>query len=90
MIKIRRIAGALGAEVEGADLSKPLTGAQVAQLRQAWLEHLVLFFRDQPLSSEQYLAFAQCFGTPTDYPLLPGSRVHGLLLRSSGTFLERF
>jgi alpha-ketoglutarate-dependent taurine dioxygenase len=72
MIKVRRIAGALGAEVDGVDLSKPLSGTEVTQLRQAWLEHLVLFFRDQPLSSEQYLAFAQYFGTPTDYPLLKG------------------
>ena len=72
MIKVRRIAGALGAEVEGIDLSKPLSGTEITQLRQAWLEHLVLFFRDQPLSSEQYLAFAQYFGTPTGYPLLKG------------------
>lgn len=72
MITMRRIAGALGAEVDGVDLSKPLPVAQVAELRRAWLENLVLFFRDQPLTPTQYLAFAECFGTPTDYPLLKG------------------
>jgi len=105
MIKIRRIAGALGAEVEGIDLSKPLSATEVRLLRRAWLEHLVLFFRDQPLSCEQYLAFAQCFGTPTDYPLLKGiegfpkiievkklehERVNfGGLWHSDTTYLER-
>ena len=72
MITVRRIAGALGAEVEGVDLSKLLPAAQVGELRRAWLENLVLFFRDQPLTPMQYLAFAECFGTPTDYPLLKG------------------
>jgi taurine dioxygenase len=72
MITVRRIAGALGAEVEGIDLSEPLSAAQVAELRRAWLDNLVLFFRDQPLTSAQYLAFAECFGTPADYPMLNG------------------
>jgi taurine dioxygenase len=72
MIAFRKIAGALGAEVEGVDLSRPLAAETVAELRRAWLEHLVLFFRDQPLTSAQYIAFAERFGTPTDYPLLKG------------------
>ena len=72
MITVKPIAGALGAEVEGVDLSRPLNPALVAQLRQAWLQHLVIFFRDQPLTSEQYLAFSQHFGAPADYPMLKG------------------
>jgi taurine dioxygenase len=72
MITVRRIAGALGAEVEGVDLSKPLHASLAEELRRAWLENLVLFFRDQPLTCAQYLAFAESFGTPTDYPLLKG------------------
>jgi taurine dioxygenase len=72
MITVKPIAGALGAEVEGVDLSRPLDPAVVTELRQAWLQHLVIFFRDQPLTSEQYLAFAQHFGAPADYPMLKG------------------
>ncbi len=72
MITLRRIAGSLGAEVEDVDLSKPLSAGLVAELRRAWLENLVLFFRDQPLTPAQYLSFAQDFGTPADYPLLKG------------------
>ena len=63
---IHPVAGALGAEVSGLDLARPLDDATVAALRQAWLEHLVLFFRDQDLSPAQFLAFARRFGEPID------------------------
>ncbi|HVC29989.1 MAG TPA: TauD/TfdA family dioxygenase, partial [Steroidobacteraceae bacterium] len=71
-IEVKRIAGALGAEVSGVDLSKPLSDELAAELRRAWLEHLVLFFRNQDLSPEQYLAFARRFGKPVEYPFVKG------------------
>lgn len=72
MIEIRRIADALGAEVSGVDLSSPLPADTVSALRAAWLEHLVLFFRDQPLTPAQFMAFAERFGTPVEYPMVRG------------------
>jgi taurine dioxygenase len=69
---IHPVAGALGAEVSGVDLARPLDDATVAALRQAWLEHLVLFFRDQDLSPAQFLAFARRFGEPIEYPFVRG------------------
>jgi len=71
-LQIRRVAGALGAEIAGVDLSRPLDEAQVAAIRRAWLEHLVIFFRDQPLSPEAYLAFARRLGEPVEYPFVKG------------------
>ncbi len=71
-IEVRRIAGALGAEVFGVDLAQPLADSQAAALRRAWLEHLVIFFRDQPLAPAQFMAFAGRFGEPVDYPYLKG------------------
>src|SRR5688572_9726485 len=71
-LEIRKIAGALGAEVHGVDLSQPLADAQKAELRRAWLEHLVLFFRDQPLAPEQFMAFARAWGEPIEYPFVKG------------------
>jgi taurine dioxygenase len=71
-IGIHPVAGALGAEVSGLDLARPLDDATVAALRQAWLEHLVLFFRDQNLSPAQFLAFARRFGEPIEYPFVRG------------------
>ena len=56
-IVVRRLAGALGAEIEGVDLSQDLDAETIAALRRAWLEHLVIFFHDQPLSPAALLAF---------------------------------
>jgi taurine dioxygenase len=71
-MKAKRVAGALGAEVSGVDLSRPLSEAQAAELRCAWLEHLVLFFREQPLTPAQFMAFAERLGEPVEYPMVKG------------------
>lgn len=71
-IEVRPIAGALGAEIHGVDIGRPLDGALVAELRQAFLDHLVIFFRNQTLTPQQQLAFAQRFGEPVEYPQLKG------------------
>ncbi|MEN9589563.1 MAG: (R)-phenoxypropionate/alpha-ketoglutarate-dioxygenase, partial [Pseudomonadota bacterium] len=49
-IKVQPLAGALGAEVFGIDLSAELDPATFAEVRQAHLEHLVIFFREQNAS----------------------------------------
>jgi len=72
MMQARRIAGALGAEVSGIDLARPLADAEIAELRRLWLEHLVLFFRGQALDERQYMAFAERLGEPVEYPLVKG------------------
>jgi alpha-ketoglutarate-dependent taurine dioxygenase len=71
-VQVVPIAGALGAEVEGVDLAADLDDATVAGLRQAWLQHLVLFFRDQDLPPARFLAFARRFGEPIEYPFVKG------------------
>ena len=71
-LSIEPVAGALGAEISGVDLSAPLSDDTVAALRRAWLEHLVIFFRDQPLTPAQFLAFARRFGEAIEYPFVKG------------------
>ena len=71
-IVVRRVAGALGAEVSGVDLSHDLAPETVAALRQALLDHLVIFLRDQPIEPARFLAFARAFGTPVEYPFVKG------------------
>ena len=71
-IAIHPVSGALGAEVSGVDLAKHLDDDTVAVLRRAWLEHLVLLFRDQPLTPPQLLAFARRFGHTIEYPFVKG------------------
>ena len=71
-LRIRKIAGALGAEISGVDLAQPLAAGLVAELRQALLDHLVIFFRDQTLTPAQFGAMARCFGEPIAYPMIKG------------------
>jgi len=71
-MEVRRIAGALGAEILDIDLSRPLGAEAVAAVRSALLEYLVIFFRDQRLTPQQQLAFAKAFGEPVEYPQLKG------------------
>jgi taurine dioxygenase len=71
-MEVRKIAGALGAEIHGVDLSRELSSGVVSEIRRAWLEHCVIFFRDQPLTPAQFMALAECFGTPVEYPFIKG------------------
>ena len=61
-IVIERLTGGLGAEVRGVDLAKPLSNSVAADLRQALVDHLVLFFREQTLTPEQQIAFSRLYG----------------------------
>jgi taurine dioxygenase len=68
-IDIRPVTAIIGAEVSGVDLRGPLADEDAAAIRQAWLDHLVLFFRDQHIDDDQHLAFALRFGTLDVSPL---------------------
>jgi taurine dioxygenase len=83
-LTIRRMTSAIGAEVAGVDLSEPLSPEIVGELRQALLDHLVLFFRDQPLEPQVQLRFAEHF-SPVLLPLIDsgGSDYPGI------TFLDQ-
>ena len=50
---VKPINGAMGAEVFDIDLSKSLSDPEVAEVKTAWTEHLVLIFRDQHLTDQQ-------------------------------------
>lgn len=68
-MEIRRATANIGADVHGLDLSQPLGAAEVAEIRAALLEHLVLFFRDQrKLSVDEHVRFGRYFGE-IDLPL---------------------
>ena len=60
--KIREMTASLGAEVIGLDITSKLSKTKLNELHQAWLEHQVLFFRDQPLTPEQNVNFTKNFG----------------------------
>ncbi len=70
--EIRPVAGGLGAEIAGIDLSRDLDTATIASIRALWLERLVIFFRGQTLSPEHFLNFARRFGEVVEYPFIKG------------------
>jgi taurine dioxygenase len=71
-IAIQPIGGAIGAEISGVNLADDLSDDTIRTLRQALLDHLVIFFRDQDLPPARFLAFARRFGSPVEYPFLHG------------------
>lgn len=66
------MSGVFGAEVSGIDLSQPLDDQSYLALRQAFLDHQVLAFRDQKLTIEQHIAFGCRFGQLSYHPYYRG------------------
>lgn len=75
-LTIRRVAGALGAEISGVDLSQDLPVGVVAEIRAALVEHQVIFFRDQDLSPARQVAFGRRFGPLNIHPYVRGMDGH--------------
>ncbi|MBO0729755.1 MAG: TauD/TfdA family dioxygenase [Acidimicrobiaceae bacterium] len=75
-ITVEPVSGTVGAEVCGVDLSAALNEGTVAEIRQALLEHHVVFFRDQDLSPEAQMRFGRCFGELDTHPFVEGTDTH--------------
>src|ERR1700674_5549683 len=78
-IEVKPLAGALGAEISGVDL-KRVDDETFAELHKAWLEYLVVFFRDQKLDAEEQIAFAKRFGEIHHHPFIKGMDEHPEIL----------
>jgi len=61
-IAVKPIAGALGAEIGGVDIAAGIDEQTFGEIYRAWLDYNVIFFRDQNISPDQQLAFANRFG----------------------------
>ena len=70
-IQYTQLSGAIGAEIQGIDLARA-TDAEIAEIRQIWLAHNVVFFRGQTLPPADFLALARRFGQPIEYPFVKG------------------
>src|ERR1700712_3517565 len=71
---------AIGAEVSGVDLSRPLGNQQFQEVHDALMAHQVLFFRDQKLTLDQHEAFGRQFGELAIHPNTPGPKGHPAIL----------
>jgi taurine dioxygenase len=79
-LTVKRVAGALGAEILGVDLSRDLDDATFGAIRDAYHEHQVIFFRDQHLTPEQHLRFGRRFGPLNIHPYVKGMADHPAIM----------
>lgn len=77
---VRPLAGACGALIEEIGPLDAASDAAIAELRRAWLEHGVIFLRDQPLPPAEFLAFAGRFGQVVEYPFVKGIEGYPLII----------
>lgn len=75
-LEIRRLAGALGAEIGGVDLAQDLPDAVIAAIREALLAHQVVFFRDQRLTPAEQVRLGRRFGPLNIHPYVAGMAGH--------------
>ncbi len=59
----------LGAQIDGVDLSQPLSNETFSEIYKAWLDWKVLVFRDQHIDREQHKAFGRRFGRLHVHPM---------------------
>jgi alpha-ketoglutarate-dependent taurine dioxygenase len=63
-LQVRPLNHALGAEVRGVDMSKPMEPATFKELHDAWMQYLVIVLPGQHVSDEQHVDFTRNFGEP--------------------------
>ena len=71
------LSGALGVEVLGVDLSKPLDEATRSEIKSLFLDHVALLFRNQNLAPDAQLSFTRIFGEPEPHPLNSRRTIEG-------------
>ena len=80
-IVVNPLSRALGAEIEGVDLSQPLEDAQFKDIQNALFTFGAIGFRDQTLSHQNQIDFALRFGTLEVHPIVKGMEGHPEIIR---------
>ncbi|MDH4017787.1 MAG: TauD/TfdA family dioxygenase [Actinomycetota bacterium] len=104
-IEVRPLAGTIGAEIRGVDVSRPVDAPLARKIKDLLVDHAVLVLRDQAIDRAQHLAFARTLGEPDRHPIAQGMdempemiRVHkpageaaffGTSWHTDNTFFER-
>lgn len=83
---VERLGATIGAVLHGVDLREPLDDELMADIRRALHEYKVIFFRDQPLTAQQHVAFARRFGELEIHPFIPSNTGAPELVRFEKSF----
>jgi len=78
----------LGADIRGVDIRRPITAFERDAIRGAWLNHLVLRFRDQPMTDAQHMAFTSQFGELEFNPAALIEKQYGVNTQTEGRHRE--
>ncbi len=81
LIETQPLSPHIGAEIFGIDLRAEQPDAVIASIRQALLDHRVIFFRDQDITADQHIAFARRFGALEIHPATPKDQPNQEILR---------
>lgn len=79
-IAVEPLTPVIGAEISGVDLSRPIPPATFKEVHAAWLDHQVVFFRDQELDLEEHKAFGRRLGELHVHPAAPSPEGHPEIL----------
>jgi len=74
----------IGAEISGIDLSRPLDDGAAEIVREAWLRHKVIFFRDQDIDHASHIRLGRLFGDLEGHPVIPHVEGHPEVLLIKG------
>jgi taurine dioxygenase len=80
-ITVTRCSPAIGAEIGNIDLTRPLTELELSELKRAFTENLVVFFRNQKISFEDHVRLAEYFGPVGEHV---GKKTHSKQRRCAG------
>jgi len=81
-IRVEPLTCAIGAEIFHVRLADAaVDDGLLAEIRALWLEHRVLFFRDQDITRAEHVAFARRFGELEDHPVAGSDPDHPGLVR---------
>ena len=75
-ITVTRCSPTIGAEIGNIDLTRPLTDLELSELKRAFTDNLVVFFRDQKISFEDHVRLAEYFGSTGSHA---GKKTHSSL-----------
>ncbi len=78
---VTRCSATVGAELHGIDLCSELPDEVIRDIAAALADYKVLFFRDQPLTADQHVAFARRFGELEVHPFLPANQANPHVVR---------
>jgi taurine dioxygenase len=80
-IRVMPCGGVIGAEIDGVEVGGALDEAVFAEIRRAFNEHHVIFFRDQKLDARSLAAFAERFAPLTIVPFTQAIPEHPMVTR---------